>query len=405
MEIVILLLPAIVCFIVASIVWTGHHLTLSSRLLGWTMIICGFYLFLSILTTFPYTDPTWVVGCSIGLGLMVPMVQVAVIMLCWSLHTQHQRFNNTLWLFCLFPVLSGFMMMIGYGLIGIEAASDYIDNGRMLPPGLTPGELMMYNAFQLITVDIYRIVVIMSVTGCVAYLVYLLIKSDFTIGALFRFLFKRGPLRPLHLFILIYFAFTVLSMLRLPGDRVFVRDHISYYCLLFVGQAIVLALLALLALRFQRPCIYLVRPHSLPYFDDMPVRISVLNEKKGVLNFADDESDTYRTLNLRDELRLIMREKVSYLSPGMSRYSVSHCLDITRSGLDRLIHLLYHVSYEEYVMIQRTEYYRRYRLRYPEESQECVAMACGFPNVREMNRQIRSCRAFFLPIPEDVVSN
>lgn len=396
MEVLFMFLPCAFSLIIAAAVWSRANLTFSSNMFAWTMLGEALYIALTGLVSFPYTDPKLIVWSYIGLGFIAPALQVLFATVCWSLYTLRQRFDSTKLIYILIPMSVGVLVLIGFGLVGIDAAADYVQNGRTMPAGLTPGETLIYKIFDFLSFKVYAASIFISVTGSLGFMIYLLYKSDFTMATLMRFLFKGGPIRPFQLLVVLYVLFVACSIFRLSVGREFILHHVKLFDLIFCVQSVVLICTGMVALGFKRPCIYLLHNHRQPTFDDLPVQ--VLDPRGTENDYADDESDSYRTLNLRDELKLIMREDLCYLQPGMSRYSVSRQLDVSRGGLDRLIHLLHHVTYEEYVMIQRVEYSRRYRELYPNTSVDEVAMACGFPNVQEMNRQTKECSAFFKPI-------
>lgn len=403
MELVFMFLPGIFGLIGAVAIWSRPNLTLALRNLGWAMLVSFLWGSCVALTNIRNVDPNVMVWSFIGLGFTSPILQFLVMILCWSLYTQQQRYNKTLLFLLLIPAFTGVLVMSGYGLIGFSAAADYYSHGNMMPAGLSNYEKAEYDIFRFLTSDIYLASSGLAIVATVVYQIYLLYRSDFTPVVLLRFFFKRGPLRPLHIFVLLYWGIIICAMYRFRVDRQFALNHTHFYSFLFGLQAIFFALICLLGLKFKNPCVYLVRPHSRPLYDDLPVQVhNPFKSSNSQNEFEDEEAESYRTLNLRDELKVLMREEACYLQPGMSRYSVSRRLELNREGLDRLILLFHHVSYKEYVMVQRVEYYRRYRRQYPDEPRESLAMACGFPNVRTMIREVNECRSFFKPIDDSI---
>lgn len=402
MEIVFMMLPAVISLIVCVTIWSRPNLTLSLRNLGWVMAVSFLYSTFVALTNFPYVDENLMVWSFIGLGFVAPTLQYTVLILSWSLSTQQQRYNKYILFLLLVPAFTGVLVMAGYCLIGFDAAADYFAHGNMPPAGLSNYEKAEYDIFRFLTSDLYLSSCGLGMLITVSYQIYLLFKTDFTPMVVLRFLFKKGPLRPLHLFILLYFCVLATTILRMRVDPQYAQNHAHLYSFLFALQAVLFTLLGFLSFKFKSPCVYLIRPHRQPLYDDLPVQVHNPFKKGSDPNeLEDEEAETYRTLNLRHELKVLMREEACYLQPGMSRYSVSRRLDLSREGLDRLILLVHHVTYEEYVMVQRVEYYRRYRQQYPDEPHESVAMACGFQNVKTMKREVNECRSFFQPIDEN----
>lgn len=398
-----MMLPGVVCLIVCVVIWSMQNLTLSLRHLGWTMAISFLYSTFVALTNFRYVDANVLVWSYIGLGFLAPTLQYVILVLSWSLSTQQQRYNRYIMFLLLVPAFTGVLVMAGYCLIGFDAAADYFAHGNMPPAGLSNYQKAEYDIFRFLTSDLYLSSCGLGMLITVAYQIYLLYKTDFTPMVVLRFLFKKGPLRPLHLFIILYFCVLATTILRMRVDRQYAFNHAHLYSFLFATQAFFFALIGFLAFKFKQPCVYLNRPHPQPLYDDLPIQVHNPFDKNADPNeLEDEEAETYRTLNLRHELKALMREEACYLQPGMSRYSVSRRLDLSREGLDRLILLLHHTTYKEYVMVQRVEYYRRYTHQYPEEPHVSVAMACGFQSARTMKREVNECRSFFQPIEAGV---
>jgi len=403
MDIIFMFLPGLVALVAAVTIWSRPNLTLSLRNMGWLMLIGFLWGTFNALTNIRQVNPEVMIWSFIGLGFVTPTLQYTVLILCWTLTTQQQRYNRYILLLLLIPAFTGVLVMTGYGLIGFSAAVDYYAHGNMMPAGLSNYEKAEYDVFRFLTSDFYLFSSGLAIMVTVLYQVYLLYKTDFTPMVVMRFLFQKGPIRPLHLLILCYFCIVVCAMFRMRVDRQYSLNHTNFYSFLFAVQAVFFAMMGLLGLKLKRPCIYLSSPHPLPLYNDMPVQVrNPLHPTNNPDELEDEEAESYRTLNLRHELKVLMREEACYLQPGMSRYSVSRRLEVTRTGLDRLILLLHHVSYKEYVMVQRVEYYRRYRHQYPDEPHESVAMACGFQNAKTMKREVNECRSFFKPIDQDV---
>ena len=394
MSIIFIFLPAFICLICTVFIGTKEDKTLAERLIGWFMFFSSFYMLFDAISCSPYSDSWAIITSHLGLGFIAPSLQLVFMFLTWSLRTLVQRYDKPIMLLNLLPSMTGFIMLFGCGTIGFDSVIDYLDHGRTLPPDLTSTELRLYGLFRMMTGSVYRFSLTFFVLACTIHLIYALAVTDFSPRVLFRFLFKRGPIKPLHLLIFLYFCLAFCTAWRWTLGDVADKEHWTGFCGMFGFKAVVYSLMGLVAMRLKKPCIYLHMPHRRPYFEDMPVKVRELIPD-GLRNYADEEVDSYRTLNLRDELRVLMREKACYLQPGMSRYSVSQHLNISRTGLDRLIRLVYHLTYAEFVLVQRVSYLMRYRKMYPKESDVEVAMVCGFPSVKKMVQQVRMYHSFF----------
>ena len=390
MEIIILLLPSIVCLVVTCIIWSRQHLTLSSRFFIVAMLSCTFYLLFDALICFPHTAPSLLVWVYIGMSFLTPVIHLTMGIAAWTLITQRQHFLRRLfWLYTIPVVLCAFQVLISFEIIGPNTLAEYIESGHLMPMQLGENEMLWFRIYRVLTTDGFIPIYCATSLSCCIYLIYVLHKSDFSLSMLKRFLFAKGTIRPMHLLILFYFANVFCSLIRIHDGRETVPEReMPFYCIVFSIQAIFLAMMGLALDNLKKPCLSLRDTHRTPYFDDMPIHVSESESRVATDDLADEESDSYRILNLRDDLKLLMHQRACYLQPGMSRYSVSSHLGLSRRSFDHLIFLLYHVAYEDYVRVQRIQYCLRYKQQYPRASKIDVAMACGFPNVCEMDKQL-----------------
>ena len=396
MSIIIFFLPAFICLISTAFIWTRSDKTLTERLLGWFMLLSGVYMLLDAIACSPYSDSWAVISTHLGLGFVAPPLQLVFMFIAWSLSTLRQRYDKPILLLHLLPGMTGFLMLFGCCVIGFDSVIEYLEHDRTLPPHLSTSDIRSFNLFRLMTGDVYRISMTFFVLVCTVYLIYVAIVTDFSPRVLFRFLFKRGPIKPLHVLILLYFCLAICTLCRWKLGDWANDDNWIYFCSLYSVKAVAYALMGYMAMQIKKPCIFLHLPHRRPYFEDMPVHVRELMRDGGHKDFADEEADSYRTLNLRDEFHVLMRERACYLQPGMSRYSVSQHLNLSRTGLDRFVRLVYHLTYQEFVLVQRVSYMRRYKQMFPKESDVDVAMICGFPSVKKMEQQVRMYDSFFV---------
>ncbi|MBQ0056155.1 MAG: helix-turn-helix domain-containing protein [Bacteroidales bacterium] len=388
-----LLMPFVVCCIFCTLLYGHKNKTLSQRYLLVTASSTGLYFLCDALVLFPYSDPLLIVFCYIAMAFVVPALPLCYSMFAWSLFSGAQRYNKKLLLLFLIPSSFGFIDFVGFALVGFDNAADFILHHNMLPPDIDDTERIFYSICTFVSGQLYNIVVAVSMLISIVFTFVLLLRSDFTPSVFLRFLFMRGPIRLLHLEVLLYYLFIIFSAIRLFYSRVDLLNDPTAIVVLFIGMAVFAGINIYLGVHLKRPAAYLSKPHRRPKFDDMPV--DFVFRRRQLDDNEDDESDSYRTLNLRDEFKEVMRERQSYLEPGFCRYSISSTLNITRRALDRLIRIVYHITFEEYIMIQRVEHYSRYRALYPDEPLTTVAMECGFSSVREMHKQVRECRILF----------
>ncbi len=397
MDIILWLFPALVGICFGAILCNVRHKSLAQCIMIWVMFVGVLYFTICVMVCAPFVSSKVVAWGHLLGGFFVPQVPLLLVFFMWSLHTARQRFNRRVLLWFLSPFVMCMAILLVYCMIGFDAAAEYYEYGGMLPPGLSNAEILLYDIFELVAVHIYQWVCALSALICMVYTVYLMWHTDLTPRVIYAFFHERGPLRPFHVILVLMLALVMLSAIRTFLTRPVALEHSTMYASIFGLQGLILAAIGLVTLRCKQPCFYWHRRHRKPFFEDMPTEIRVVYDKRRQLTEQEDmESDSYRTLNLRDEFKEVMREHQFYRMPGMNRYVVASMLDVNPSAIDRLVRLLYHITYEEYVMAQRVEYYYRYRKLYPNESPTTLAIECGFPNVDVMNKQLKECQAFFI---------
>lgn len=387
------MLPFLVAITFVAVIMTFKHKTLSMRLLAIVATVAAVYFLADGLIAFPYTTPDIIVWCYIICSFSVPALPLAFTFFCWSLYTQQQRYDRKLFFFCAIPGVLGILELAVYAMLGFDNAADYISHGRSIPADVSELERGLYEIFEGVSNSVYILAVEVSMIISIIPLIWILYKTDFKPSVVGRFLFNSGPIRVLHLEILAFFCLIVFCAVRLVLSRREIVEDPTMALIVFMGMGLSAGVIGFLGVHLRKPCVYLHKTHYRPKFDDMPV--DFVFHKRRLNDDEDDEADSYRTLNLRHEFKEIMREQQSYLQPGMNRYSVSGTLDISREALDRLVRIVYHITYEEYIMIQRVEHQTRYRTLYPHEPLETVAMECGFQSAASMNEQIKICRGIF----------
>lgn len=407
MEIIIFFLPVLVALVMAAMVTSKRYKTLSQRLLIAVLLNFAGYFICDAFVVFPYSPASAVVVSYVVMSFFAIAIPISTCVLAWSLVTNRQRPGFYLFWIYLLPTLLLLLELMNYSGLGFDNALDYMAHGRMLPSGLDNFDIHKYELFSFIAIKLLAILCGIGQLISFVYLIYLLWYTDFTPRVFFRWLTGKAPIRPMHLLFVIFMIQVLIFNCRVTTGGQYLKAHSMVYSLICLGTCLCTFWLGTLGMKLRRPCIFRGKPtHPHPRFADMPVAVSDvesirLHKGKVVSEMDDDmESESYRTLNLRDDLLVLMRENLYYLQPGFSSFSLASALGITRRGLENLIRILYHVSYEEYVIIQRCEYLRRYRMVYKDEEVTEMAMQCGFQSVDQMSRQLRSYQIYMQPFDD-----
>lgn len=403
MEIIVLALPSVIGFIFAAILYQRKFHTLAEKFMLAFLAVISTFLFLDGYTVYPLAYSPAKVLCLIANALFGSSIGITICFVSWSLFTVRQRFRKFFLCFYTFSLVVFILELLNYIGFGLDRAADYFEHDRMYPAECATDTFLyhIYGTFEFVAVYVYNLVCIVGFVISLVYLVTFSVMTDFGPKTLFNFLFRRGPLRVGHVWMLTILNLYVFAAVRIYyGSHGLIKDP-DAAILLYVYAAISVMLMGWVALNLRKPCIYLVRPHRQPQYDDLPVTIfsiddyQVMDDDNVSSWDMDVEADTYRTLNARKNLLRLMRDQTCYLYPGLSRYYVAEMLGLRRDSLDRTMHILFHISYEEYVMVQRIEYCRRYRDRYTNESEQTISIACGFSSLKEMQYEWRECRVFF----------
>lgn len=404
MEIVVYVLPSIVAFVFAGLLHQRKCRTLAERFMLMFVLVTGLFLLFDAYVVYPNTFHVFKPICLIGSAFLVPTIGITICFVGWSLYSVKQRYRPQFLAFYLAPIGLFLLEIFNYTGFGFMRAAEYFASGMQLPAECETDSMLrhMYQIFEFVAIYVYNLSCTITYVIAFLFMLYVSWATDLTPMVLFNFFFRRGPIRTLHMLLLASWLMDIFFVVRIVLTSQYLSQNPNTGMLLYAFGAIAMCVLGLASLRLRKPVLYLIRPHKQPMYDDVPVTILEHDnlEKTGVANntalFDDDvEADSYRTLNVKDDLHSLMRDTACFLYPGQSRYHVAEMLGLRRDSLDRTMRVLFHISYEEYVMVQRVEYCRRYRDRYNSESEVEISMACGFVSLKEMQYEWRECRTYF----------
>lgn len=389
---IILLLPFIVGMIVMAVMCAQKHKTFAQYVLVTFAFIISVYFLCDALVIMEETGERLSSLAHIGSAFLGPTLSFILLLYLWTLNTCNQHFGILMGLLYLFPLSFGFVELAAYGLMGVDRAFDYLASGRVLPTGLSEAEALTYHFFDVVTRDIYVTLVLVGVLFVSGFSLRMLWNTGFSIKRLYRFLFRGSYIRPMHLQILMASVILVLAIFRQVLGRQYLVDHDGFCIFVYSCVTLMFAGFGWTGVRLKDTVMYLNRPTVPPAYDDIPVSIS----KSQAMSLADDvdeltdadETDE-RNIKLRNDLHALMRDKMCFLYPGMSIYSVASQLGISRAEVNRLVMLFYGVNYEQYVRIQKVNYFIRYRNDHPGRTLKDYAAACNFRSVTSLNHQYK----------------
>lgn len=411
MEILLLALPGVAGFVFTALLAQRKCRTLAERFSLMLLVLLSTFLLLDAYTVYPHAYPPLKIMCLICNAMFVPSMGITICFVAWSLYSVKQRYRRVFLAFYLFAFVVFIAELLNYVGFGIDRSADYYTNDRQFPAECETDTILyhMYGMFEFFAIYFYNLINLVSFCISLFFVIYVCVTTNFSPVTLFNFLFRRGPLRVLHVWALSLIATYVFAAFRIYyGSHYLVKHPETSLWMYSIVALIGIVSIGWISLKFRRPCVYLIRPHRMPMYDDLPVPIidivgmqvrKNIDGEEGVSSFDTDvEADSYRTLNVRDDMRRLMRDSACFLYPGQSRYYVSSMLGLRRDSFDRVMQILHHITYEEYSMVQRVEYCRRYRDRYSQESEVDISMACGFVSLEEMQFEWRECRAYFRKI-------
>jgi len=408
MEIIIFALPSVVGFVFSALLMQRKCKTLAERFMLMLMMLLSVFLLFDGYTIYPHAYSPLKVVCLIFNALFAPCIGISICFVAWSLFSVRQRYRWSFLSFYIFAVIVFLTELLNYVGFGLDRAAEYYANDRQYPPECDTDTILyhVYGMFEFFAVYVYNLVNMVSFAVSILFLCYLCVSSNFGPRVLFNFLFRRGPLRVLHVWTIVILTIYLFTAVRIYYGSHYLVKHFETSSWIYIIALFSITTIGWFSLNLRKPCIYLRRPHRMPMYDDLPVPILSLSPEdedkrkeqgEEVLSSFDTdvEADSYRTLNVRDDMRRLMRDTACFLYPGQSRYYVADMLGLRRDSFDKTVQVLHHISYEEYAMVQRVEYCRRYRDRYSQESEMEISMACGFTSLEEMQYEWRECRGYF----------
>ncbi len=401
MEIIVLSLPSVVGFVFAAILNQRKYKTLAERFMMMFLVVVSFFLFFDAYTVYPQAYSPAKVFCLICNAFFAPCIGITICFVSWSLHSIRQRYRRPFLTFYLLACVIFLIELLNYIGFGFDRAADFYERGHVFPPECETDVILyhIYSAFEYVAIYLYNVFCVVAFAVSLVFTLCHSFYGNFGPVVLFNYLFRRGPLRVIHVWLLSLLLLYLWAGVRIFWGSPYLTKNPGVTMGLYIFAAVSILFLGLVSLNLRKPCVYLRRPHRVPMYEDLPVHILELEEEHRLNDLSsfdeDEEADSYRTLNVREALRRLMRDQACFLYPGQSRYYVADILGLRRDAFDRTMHILHHISYEEYVMVQRIEYCRRYRDRYTNESEVEISMACGFPSLQEMQFEWRECRAYF----------
>lgn len=382
MELFACLLPFLVGCGWFAFLSSKRNKTLAMKALAITSLLGGTYFLCDALVVFGGIDfdkETIVYAGTIN-TLIGPMFSLTAIVVIIALIKTEQH-ASTNWLLVLVPYICySLLVLVVTETLGFEKAADYIANNRMKPGLLLPEEAMLYEFFEVVTNHVYRIVMITNMAALLLLICYALYVSDFKPKVIFNFLFKGGPIRPLHLLSLFVICLLFMSHFRFFYNRSWWSQHTDFLYLTYTVKGLLFCMIGLFGVNLQKPAVYLVNQHKTPHFEDLPVLSPRVKWRE------ESNEDEYQLPMLLNSFYNLMRDQQCYRRPGLNIYSVSSELGVTANSLNHMLKAVYGVNYNTYIKVQRVAFARHLHKAHPELSAEEVAMESGFRS-KEMMKQ------------------
>lgn len=398
MEIIVYLIPSFLAALYASLLTMKRRKTLAVQFLIRLLMALSFFFLCDSFVISNHSYGGMIVVSYVANAYLVPSVAIWMSFTAWALACRGQEFKQLFYLLLSIPAILFITEVINYSVLGWNEASAFFGSGRTIPEDATNVEKHLYVAFEFTAISVYNIFSSVCLIFGAIYLVYIAYKSDLSLKTVKRF-FHEGPVRPVHLFVVSMSLIGIYFIIRIYLQSTYLKENINHAMLLCIFGAIGVSCIGILGMFFDCPALYLVKPHDLLNFRDMPVEVfdpeQFLNQGRIVTSTYDEEADPEDLIESRDKFLQLMQDEQVYLFPGESSTYLCMRLHVNRKKFNRLVKVFYHGSYEDYVMVQRVEYCRRYRDLYPEEPFTTTSIVCGFPSRTLMLEQWRECKSFF----------
>ncbi|MBO4634725.1 MAG: helix-turn-helix transcriptional regulator [Bacteroidales bacterium] len=270
------------------------------------------------------------------------------------------------------------------------------------------------HAYYLVTVVIFRAVMIAEGLFLLVYSVYLQRKNKYRLRHFWDFLFLGRNTRVQAVLVNLALLVTIVMCLK-----VFLHPYFVHLPVWSIVIALVIAVLYFLfglfalfgaktfislrdidtALRFnyseqtqEQVLEYMVKDMSNDLSGESLTRVlSLLNTQpsSGAPSLSsvifNNETKSWAPDSLEARFQNLMQRQKLFLQPGLSLSDVADKLRTNKTYVSKMVNKTYGLGFPEVLNIMRVDYAGEYIHRHPEASQEEIAKACGFLSASSFN--------------------
>ncbi len=245
-------------------------------------------------------------------------------------------------------------------------------------------------------------------------------------GSIWRFLFKKGEVKVLHLQMFALSILVLIHIIKVFAFRNFLDSYLTLTAVLAILMAAMTFLFGLNGLFSSQETITMEDVRTAIRFNYNRHNKQKVLER--ILDDAIDQADPETLRHIRGKLGItpeieaweqgkkpsrpsiaeaifnvasdsdeglvgrfqkLMKEKQLFLKPGLSLDDVATELETNRTYVSKMVNNAYNMGFPELLNILRVDYAQHYIILHSEEKQESIASACGFFSASSFNNTFK----------------
>lgn len=313
---------------------------------------------------------------------VTPCLPLISFLVLYSFRHTTAEFRRFYWL-CAVPIFYGTACLTVNLLAGFDNVVALLESmheyKELLPQFSTP----LLRTSLVLNVYLYYVFLSVEIIIVLAYIVYYLRRKRFGLCSLWRFVFNGGEATPLIIECWCMMAFSLLCFFRMGLGRFFWIDNPNISAVVSVLMAFIVyatCSIGLVSHMYEGTLHEMLHPLMLaPLHDADNMPLSSLPDDTAI---PDEE-------RLTDELIDMMEHKLLFRNPNLTIEDLALRLNVDRVVVTQIIDRHMGCSFREYASKLRVLHAKQYMTLHPFETQEKVALSCGFADASSFNKKFR----------------
>lgn len=400
----IIFLPASVCALYFMTLMFRYKKNLAQNILLWMMLLTGLYTLGDAIYIMPGEQYTANLALDILTALSTPLIPLLGYILLRTLIGRKTSpvFIGTVGLIMVVyssmlvmsVVLAGArdLMNLQSVLVNEHRTFDFFEGWQGLDALPLGFRLPIFRFYLILTRSVFYTFVLVGVCAVIGYIIKTVIFRRVKPGQFFRFLFKGGPISSFYLMAVIFTLFGTLGYVRIGVGLDAFRSCRLLAIVYSLAQALVVYMMGYVALMLPAQnftFMTLFQPYTFAEKANAAAAEGAPEQHTGALAEVTQVPLPEDADRMLSALKKLMEEDHLYLNPDLTIEDVAAELNTNRVYISRIVNQMMHMTFRDYVNQLRIRYSKQYMTKYPDYTQEAVAVASGYQDAASFNRKFR----------------